>query len=110
MAAGVFSLVAHARQTFQQRALAGWQVVQSALIERRDSVEQQVELILYAGDRLVGDQLVEHHCQPRVSPRHAIEGLQARTHVLQGFENVRVFFPFEIQADDFNRVLEAQVL
>ena len=27
-------LVAHARQTFQQRALTGWQVVQSALIER----------------------------------------------------------------------------
>ena len=103
-------LVAHARQTLQQRALTGWQIVQSALIERRDSVKQQVELILHAGDRLVGDQLVEHHRQPRVSPRHAIERLQARTHVVQGFENVRAFFPFEIQADDFNRFLKAQVL
>ena len=103
-------LVAHARQTFQQRALTGWQVVQPALIERRDSVEQQVELILHAGDRLVGDQLVEHHRQPRVSPRHAIEGLQSRAHVVQDFENVRAFFPFEIQADDFNRFLKAQVL
>ena len=103
-------LVAHARQTFQQCALAGWQIVQPALIERRDPVEQQVELILHAGDRLVGDQLVEHHRQPWVSPRHAVERLQARAHVVQHFENVRAFFPFEIQADDFNRVLEAQVL
>ena len=35
-----FFLVAHGRQTFQQRALAGRQIVQPALIERRDPVEQ----------------------------------------------------------------------
>ena len=103
-------LVAHARQTFEQCALAGWQIVQPALIERRNPVEQQVKLFLHAGDRLVGDQLVEHHRQPRVPPRHAVERLQSGTHVLQGVENVLALFPFEIQADDFNRFVEAQVL
>ena len=67
-------------------------------------------MILHAGDRLVGDQLVEHHRQPRVAPRHPIERLQSRTHVLQGVEKVLAFVPFEVQPDDFNRFLEAQVL
>ena len=110
MAAGVSLLVAHARETLQQCALAGRQFAQSALVERRDSVEQEVELILHAGDRLVGDQLVEHHREARVSPRHPIERLQSRKHVLQGFENVRLAVAFEIQPDDFNRFLEAQTL
>ena len=69
-----------------------------------------MELILHAGDRLVGDQLAEHHRQPRVPPHHPIERLQSGTHVLQGVENVLAFFPFEVQPDDFNRFLEAQVL
>ena len=69
-----------------------------------------MELVLHVGDRLVGDQLVEHHRQPRVSPRHAIERLQSRTHVLQSVENVLAFFPFEVPPNDFNRFLEGQVL
>ena len=48
-------LVAHACEAFQQRALAGRQVVQPALVEGRDPVEQDVELIKHPSDRLVGN-------------------------------------------------------
>ena len=80
------------------------------MIEGRDSVKQQMELILYAGDRLVGDQLVEHHRQPGVAPCHPVERLQSRTYLVQGIQNVRAFFPHEIPPDDFNRLVEPQAL
>ena len=41
---GRLLLVSHARQALQQCALAGWQILQSALVEGRDPVEQEVEL------------------------------------------------------------------
>ena len=104
-----FFLVAHARQAFQQRALAGRQIVQPILIERRDPVEQQVELILNLGDRLVSDQLVEHHYQPRVSARHPVKRLQAGTHVRKGCEDIVAAFPFEVAPDQFNGFLKSQV-
>ena len=69
-----------------------------------------MELVLYAGDRLVGDQLIEHHRQTGVTPRHPVECVQSRTNLIQGFQNVRAFFPFEIPPDDFNRFVEAQAL
>ena len=103
-------LVAHARQAFQKRALAGRQIVEPILIERRYPVEQQVELILNLGDRLVGDQLVEHHYQSRVTARHPVKRLQARTHVRKGCEDVVAPFPFEVAPDYFNGFLKTQVL
>ena len=103
-------LVAHARQTLQQRALAGRQIVEPILIERRYPVEQQVELILNLGDRFVDDQLVEHHYQSRVPARHPVKRLQARTHVRKGCEEIVAAFPFEVAADYFNGFLKTQVL
>ena len=107
---GCLFLVAHARQTFQQRALAGRQIVEPILIEGRYPVEQQVELILNFGDRLVGDQLVEHHDQPRVPARHPVKRLQARTHVRKGCEDIVTAFPFEVAPDYFNGFLKTQAL
>ena len=69
-----------------------------------------MELFLHADDRLAHDQLVEHHREPRVAARHTVERSQSGTHVLEGFQNVPSFFPFEIQPDDFNRFVEAQIL
>ena len=103
-------LVAHAGQTFQQRALSGRQVVQSTLIERRNPVEQEVKLILHVRDRFVSDQFVEHHRKARVSPRHPVERLQPGTHVIVGVEDVCAPIPIEIQPYDFDRFFEAQTL
>ena len=58
----------------------------------------------------MNDQFVEHHRQPRIAPRHAVERLQPGTHVFQGCDNVRTLFPLEIPPDDLNRFLEAQAL
>ena len=39
-----------------------------------------------------------------------IERLQSRAHFVQRLENVLAALPFEVQADDLNRFLEAQVV
>ena len=103
-------LAAHARETLQQRALAGGEIVQPALVERRNPVEQHVKLLLHARDRLVGDQLVEHHREARVTPRHLIERFQSRPHIVQCLQNARAALPLEIPPDDLDRLLEAQAL
>ena len=69
-----------------------------------------MELILHPGDRIVGDQLVEHHRQTGVSARHLVKRLQARTHVLEDCEDVVALFPFEVEPDYFNGFLKTQVL
>ena len=107
---GGLLLAAHARETLQQRALAGREVVQPTLVERRDPVEKHVKLLLHARDRLVGDQLVEHHRETRVAPRHLIERFQSGPHVVQCPENVGEFFPLKIPPDYLHRLLEAQAL
>ena len=90
---GRLLLVAHARKTLQQRTLAGRQIIQPTLIEWRDPVEQHMELLLHPVNRLVGNQLVEHHRQPWIPAGHAIERLQPRCHILHGRQHVRAFLP-----------------
>ena len=70
-------MVAHEGDGLQNGPFLGRQVAHAVLIERRDAVEEEMELTFDFGDGLVGDEFVEHERQARAAAGHAVDGKEA---------------------------------